>query len=293
MSLKRRFVDSHFHIWNASCHPDWYDFPAHDTEIGRQMGWRKALPNVWTLDDHREALNGVELAKAVHVTAVGLPVWAVSETMWLDEMASGKFGVATIGTVDLDTTLGDIAQQLDTCMAIGTFRGIRVVQPIDYTRERGMGVLRLLAERNLVYNAVSYLDGGIMSITRAATCLPTLKIVLEHTGWPHDRNKDPANYREWKSEIREFAALDTSFIKLSGLGMAYHATSVHEFLPHFEYCLSEFGPARCMFGSNFPVDAMYGTFSELYDVFEAAAAPLSSHEQADVFGLTAERVYRL
>jgi predicted TIM-barrel fold metal-dependent hydrolase len=290
---KRRFVDCHFHIWDANTHPAWYDFPDHDSAVGRKMGWKMPLPKVWTLRNHCEALDCVKLTKAVHVTAVGHPTWAVAETTWLEEAERTRLPVAMIGTVDLEETLKSIAQRLDECMSTRLFRGIRVVQPIDYNSERGMGVLRLLSERDLVYNAVSYLDGGITSITQAAARLPALKVVLEHTGWPSDQNTDPTKFGAWKDEIREFAELDRSFVKLSGLGMVYHRTSARDFLPHFEYCLSQLGAARCMFGSNFPVDAMYGTFSDLYDVFEAAVVPLSPEEQADAFGKTAERVYRI
>jgi len=62
---KRRFVDCHFHIWNANTHPAWYDFPDHDSAAGRKMGWKIPLPQVWTLRNHCEALDCVKLTKAV------------------------------------------------------------------------------------------------------------------------------------------------------------------------------------------------------------------------------------
>src|ERR1700730_18054983 len=94
---KRCFVDCHCHIWDANIHPAWYEFPEHDSAVGGKMGWKKPLPKVWTLQNHCEALECVKLTKAVHVTAIGRPTWAVAETMWLDEAESNGLTIATIG----------------------------------------------------------------------------------------------------------------------------------------------------------------------------------------------------
>ena len=54
-----------------------------------------------------------------------------------------------------------------------------------------------------------------------------------------------------------------------------------------------FGPGRCMFASNFPVDAMAGTFDELYTGFAAVTSGLDDASRDLLFAGTAERVYRL
>ena len=47
-----------------------------------------------------------------------------------------------------------------------------------------------------------------------------------------------------------------------------------------------------MFASNFPVDAMHGTFDQLYSAFDAITADLDPHERDQLFAANAERVYR-
>ncbi|HEV3367134.1 MAG TPA: amidohydrolase family protein, partial [Acidimicrobiales bacterium] len=62
--------------------------------------------------------------------------------------------------------------------------------------------------------------------------------------------------------------------------------------PWLEYTIEAFGVDRCMFASNFPVDAMYGTFDELYATFSTVAAGLDAESRDKLFASNAERVYR-
>jgi predicted TIM-barrel fold metal-dependent hydrolase len=48
-----------------------------------------------------------------------------------------------------------------------------------------------------------------------------------------------------------------------------------------------------MFGSNWPIDRLFGTYRAVIDAYREATADLSSDERADVFHPTASRVYRL
>jgi predicted TIM-barrel fold metal-dependent hydrolase len=62
--------------------------------------------------------------------------------------------------------------------------------------------------------------------------------------------------------------------------------------PWLEYAIEAFGVDRCMFASNFPVDAMYGTFDELYASFSTMTAGLDGESREKLFAKNAERVYR-
>ena len=62
--------------------------------------------------------------------------------------------------------------------------------------------------------------------------------------------------------------------------------------PWLEYAIEAFGVDRCLFASNFPVDSMYGTFDELYTVFDEVTAGLDGAAPRKLFAANAERVYR-
>ena len=67
---------------------------------------------------------------------------------------------------------------------------------------------------------------------------------------------------------------------------------VDAFAPWLEYAIEAFGVDRCMFASNFPVDAMYGTFDELYEAFDTVTAGIDDESRSKLFASNAERVYR-
>ena len=63
--------------------------------------------------------------------------------------------------------------------------------------------------------------------------------------------------------------------------------------PWIEHCLESFGVDRCMFASNFPVDAMHGTFDELFSAYDGATADLDADARDKLFAANAERALPL
>lgn len=63
--------------------------------------------------------------------------------------------------------------------------------------------------------------------------------------------------------------------------------------PYIETCIALFGPARCMFESNYPPDRHAGAYATLWNAFKLIVAGCSPSEKADLFSETARRVYRI
>ena len=95
-------------------------------------------------------------------------------------------------------------------------------------------------------------------------------------------------------------------VKLGGLAMAFcnfpsflaepRAPSeqlAREWAPYIETCIGAFGPERCMFESNFPVDMGSCTYATLWNAFKRIAQGYSAEEKAALFSGTAKNVYRL
>jgi predicted TIM-barrel fold metal-dependent hydrolase len=57
--------------------------------------------------------------------------------------------------------------------------------------------------------------------------------------------------------------------------------------------IEAFGPARCMFESNFPVDKGSYSYGVFWNACKKLAAGASEAEKADLFAGTANRFYRL
>jgi predicted TIM-barrel fold metal-dependent hydrolase len=95
-------------------------------------------------------------------------------------------------------------------------------------------------------------------------------------------------------------------VKIGGLGMLYCGWDVHLrddppssaelatlWAPYVETCIAEFGPERCMFESNFPVDKQSCGYGVLWNAFKRITQHYSPAEKQALYHGTAARVYRL
>ena len=141
-------------------------------------------------------------------------------------------------------------------------------------------VLRALDERDLVFELMAHPDqlepvGGRAGRLRR----PHRRRRARRAGRGPTR---PRSARSGQRGISALAALgDNVHCKLSGLAMPLHSMRGATVLrPWIEHCLDSFGVDRCMFASNFPVDAMHGTFDELYSALRRAPPPTSTPTRA-------------
>jgi predicted TIM-barrel fold metal-dependent hydrolase len=113
-------------------------------------------------------------------------------------------------------------------------------------------------------------------------------------------------FAQWKKDLAALAECPNVMVKLGGMAMPLNgfgwehrdrpATS-DEFVdaqsPYYHYAIEIFGPDRCMFESNFPVDKQSLSYRTLWNAFKKIAAAYSDDEKAALFHDTAMRVYRL
>jgi L-fuconolactonase len=143
-----------------------------------------------------------------------------------------------------------------------------------------------------------------------ARAVPDLTIILNHIGGllrvgPY-ANRDDEVLTNWRSGIAAVAQCPNVNIKLGGIGMPRTGFDWHErdqpigseelaasMLPFMSYCIEQFGPQRCMFESNFPVDKVAYSYNVMYNAFKRLSWEYSPSERAAMFHDTAARVYRI
>ena len=82
--------------------------------------------------------------------------------------------------------------------------------------------------------------------------------------------------------------------KFSGLlNQAGPAWSLDDLRPYAEHVLDCFGPARLLWGSDWPPLRLAAAYDVWGEVSNQLLAGLSAAERAEVFGGTARRIYRL
>ena len=166
-----------------------------------------------------------------------------------------------------------------------------------------------LAPRGLTFEAWCY-HRQIPDVTALARAFPDTTIILDHFGGPVGIGSYAGKHREvhdeWRGSIRELARCPNVMAKLGGLAMEVNGYGWHEqprppssqkladaTRPYYEFTIEQFGVDRCMFESNFPVDAVSCSYTVLWNSFKHLTAGYSAAEKAKLFHDTATRVYRL
>jgi L-fuconolactonase len=150
----------------------------------------------------------------------------------------------------------------------------------------------------------------LQDVVELARAQPDVTIVVDHLGGPLRLGP----YREqreevlaiWKKRVVELAQHENVVMKLGGVGMAIFGETWHHFpesttseqiatarAAEVRWCIEAFGPDRCMFESNFPVDKHSCSYRVLWNAFKRITADLSASEKSALFHDTATRVYRI
>jgi L-fuconolactonase len=281
-------VDAHHHLW--------------DLKI-RAQEWLRApeLKPIWRDFDLRELepearVSGVDLTVLVQVAA------SLEETReFLAFAACHELIGGVVGWMDLEAR--DPGADLDALRrgpGGQTLRGIRhLVQdepdPDWPARPEVRASLRAIADAGLPYDLLLRRTQAAAALD-AVRAIPELTFVLDHLGKPDIAAAEGSGPDDaWSAWIREMAAEPNVVCKLSGLVTEadWPTWTVADLRPFAEVALEAFGPDRLMFGSDWPVCLLAGTYSEVLSAAREVTDGLSAAERAAVFGGTATRVYRL
>jgi L-fuconolactonase len=282
-----RVVDAHVHLWDPA-RTDWYPYLSHPPQQGG--GDSSRMHRRFDVDLYRSESAGWNVEKFINVAAA-TGRNSIDETIALDHDAPAAGGPdAIIGGLPPADTVAESLGFIDRQMTASRFRGVRPMGRLDQPLP-AVEVLRGLQERNLVFELMTHPDQ--LGVSAAGLSgFDDLTVVVEHTGWP--RSNSDEEFTLWKSGIDALAAVGPRVVcKLSGLAMPFGSMQVDALGPWIEYALGAFGVDRCFFASNFPVDAVYGTFDELYTTFSDLTAGLDEAARAKLFAENAERIYRL
>jgi len=150
--------------------------------------------------------------------------------------------------------------------------------------------LREVAKRGLVFE-LQVFPSQMADAARLARDFPDFTLVLMHAGMQHDRSE--AGLSAWRAGMDALAACPNVVTKLSGLGTFEHRCTPALWGPIVRETVERFGPSRCMYGSNFPVEKLWARYADEIAATRASIADLSESEQREVMAGTAERVYRI
>ena len=169
--------------------------------------------------------------------------------------------------------------------------------------------LSCLKKHNLLYEVYLY-HTQLEELLDLARAYPEQPIVLNHFGGPLGIGPYAGKRAEildyWKQCIHKLATCSNVIAKLGGILMPRNGFGFHEReIPptsqelsdatsaYYHFAIDTFGPDRCLFESNFPVEKVSCSYRILWNSFKRIAARYSDSERASLFREVAEKVYRI
>jgi predicted TIM-barrel fold metal-dependent hydrolase len=307
----RRIIDPHHHMWppgHGSGKP--YLFADLVEDAARHNVTDTVYVQAFTAyrtegPDNLRPIGETEFAVAQARSSTAARPRLAAIVGWADMM----LGDAVEEVLEAHETAGD-----------GLFRGIRHGVTYDPTVQIGpprppgllmddafRRALACVGRRGQTFDAWLF-HPQLLELVDAARALSGTTFVLCHLGAPlmAAYGRDEAR-SQWRCGLQELASCPNVVMKLGGLGMEHlfgtawasrqNAVSSDEVAAWWgddiRWCIDTFGPSRCMFESNFPVDRGAIGYTVLWNAFQKTAAGYSDAEQDDLFAGTAARIYRI
>ena len=277
-----RTIDAHLHLWQLSrpFNYGWLDAPRL-SPIRRDF-----LPEDLEPLLRRAGIDGTVVVQTQH---------NVLENHWALALADqNPFIKGVVGWVNLASD--DCERQLREVMDHPKFVGVRHVtqdEPDDdfIVRADILRGLKVLEQHHVPFDLLFYVK-HLRHVPALARHLPALPMVIDHLAKPNikDRRTD-----DWLPHFRTAGTFPNVYCKLSGMitEADWRNWTAADLKPYVQTALEVFGPERCMFGSDWPVCELAGTYSQVYDALNDALGPISPDERQQIFGGTAVRFYGL
>ena len=273
-------VDSHQHFWQVGR----FDYP-----------WMSPEVDVLCHDYLPAALASVLNRNRVDRTILVQASNSLEETRWLLSLADQHaFIGGIVGWVDLESA--EVARQLDEFTAHPNFKGVRHLvesEPADdwLIQDQVVNGLRQLSSRGLSYDLLVH-TRHLKHARRVADECPELHFVIDHLAKPPVARRE---IDDWARHLKETALRPNVWCKLSGLVTEANWANwrVEDLRPYVEKALEYFGPARMMFGSDWPVCLLAASYDQVLESFEMLLAGLDEKGKRQIFSESAIEFYRI
>jgi predicted TIM-barrel fold metal-dependent hydrolase len=295
-------IDAHHHLCllSGASYP-WLE----GKPVARYHGDDLPLRRDYLVADYQADAAGLkaidaQLIGSVHIeNGAADPVW---EAEWVDHVINEEqFPSVQVVKVDLASPTAE--EQLTLHQSNSSVRGVRDIlnwHPNPYYSHRDRGDLmddknwlagfKSLGQLGLSFD-LQVFPSQLAQAARLAANHGSTPIVLDHAGMPIERDSEALT--EWAKGMELIAAQPNTTVKISALGTNDHTWTVSSIRDIVLRTIDIFGPQRCMFGSNFPVDGLYSSYADVFKAFDKITADFSHTERENLFAETARRFYRI
>jgi L-fuconolactonase len=277
-----RLVDSHIHFWDPHhLHYAWLaDLPA--------------LNRSFTHANLAQAAGDLPLEKIVMVQADCAPGETLSEVAWVKALAASEpriQGIVAFAPLEAPNAREVLTELRRTPLVKGVRRLIQSEADDFAVRADFVRGVQTLTDFDLPFDICIRYTQLPAVIDMVRQC-PDNRFVLDHFGKPPIK---AGEIEPWASNLTQIAAFPNIYCKLSGLiTEADHENwTPADLQPYIDHVLAEFGPRRLMFGGDWPVSELAGSYTRWFETAQAAVSHLSPTEQDCIFYSNAVDFYRL
>lgn len=315
-------IDAHHHLFAVAPRPNLE--PCTPNEWISEL--RASNHNV-VATVHVDAFSNYRTEGPEHLRPVGETEYIESVANASDQSSVGYRGVCSAIVCNADLMLGGaVGEVIDAHMtASARVRNVRRMTVYDAELPHGLPGhrvphmlgrpefhegMREVAKRGLGFDA-AVAQSQLLELVDFAHSFSDTLIVLNHIGTPLaiGRYRDnPADaFAQWKAGMVALARCPNVVVKIGGLNMPFTGLGVDPSAAtpltssqmadrqrvHVLTTIELFGPHRCMFESNFPVDQWYTSYRVLWNAFKIITTGFSTADRSALFSETARRVYRM
>lgn len=275
-------IDAHHHLWRI----DRGDYSWMSPDMGEPL-YRDYLPG-----DLAPLLRRAGVDKTVVVQAAD----SDAETEFLLDLADvTEFVAGVVGWLDMEDTAFE--KKLDALVGRPKFVGLRpmlqdLADDAYIVRPKVLASLAALAERGVAFDFLIF-PRHLRHVADALSAVPSLRGVIDHLSKPPIATGPMDG---WADDLKRVAAFPSVSCKVSGMitEAKHDAWRPSDLGPYVDHVLASFGPDRMIFGSDWPVCLLAGSYSEALNALRSQLDKhLTPNQCAAVYGGNAARFYRL
>jgi L-fuconolactonase len=214
------------------------------------------------------------------------------ETLFMLKQAKKySFIKSVVGWIDLraDNITGRLEYFSDFDHLAGFRHILQAEEPSRMLEPEFLRGISELKKYDFTYDILIYpkhLDAAIELVKKN----PDQKFVIDHMAKPEIRN---GTFEPWATKMAEMAEYDHVWCKVSGLitEADWKNWTTDQLKPYLDHVFDRFGPKRIMYGSDWPVCLLAGSYDQVYSLIRDYVEDLSDSEKMDVLGNNASKFY--
>lgn len=297
MSKITSWVDAHHHLWDLdTVHYPWLAAKGEKRFFGQPDPIRKNYLVKDFVSDHQH-----QISQSVHIqvgAANSLEETALIQRLSQSTQSDGLY-FPSAAVVAIDMRQPSIEQQLSAHLSYNITRGARDIigkSPEEnihlpaFQPEIWVNNWRYLASQSLSFD-LQLTSEQYQVVFKTLEQVPELKVAICHLASPWDQSK--TGFHHWQQWMKKFSQLPNCYIKLSGFAMFRQQFNAADFRKYAHSAINIFSPERCMFGSNFPVDKLYVSYTELLKQWQQIVSHYNATEASWLKEKTATSFYRI